>query len=75
MIVIIEDGNSVTSKLQNHPPHKHTSDIQGKQCALLACTICFPISDQVMFLWEFSFCFFISYAYMSMCLHLKGTIP
>ena len=30
----------------------------------LACTFYFPISDHVMFPREFSFCFFISYAYI-----------
>ena len=41
------------------------------------CTFCFPISDHVMPWWEFSFCFFISYAYICTCIrrHLKETIP
>ena len=33
----------------------------------LACTFCIPISDHVMFSWEFFFCLFISYAYMCTC--------
>ena len=38
---------------------------------------CFPISDHVMPKWEFSFCFFISYADICTCIrrHLKETIP
>ena len=38
---------------------------------------CFPISDHVMPSWEFSFCFFIGYAYICSCIrrHLKETIP
>ena len=42
----------------------------------LACTFCFLISDQVMFSREFSFCFLISYSYISTSLrpHLKETV-
>ena len=42
----------------------------------LACTFCFPISDHVMFPREFSFCFYISYAYICKCRrrHLEGTV-
>ena len=32
--------------------------------------VCFPISDYVMFSWEFSFCLFISYAYVCTCIWL-----
>ena len=47
------------------------------QWTSLACTFCFPISDHVMPSREFSFCFFISYAYICTCIrqHLKETIP
>ena len=43
----------------------------------LACTSCFPISDQVKFRREFSFCFSISYAYRFTCVrqHLRETVP
>ena len=41
-----------------------------------ACTFCFPISDEMVFSWEFSFCLFTSYAYICTCIrrHLKETI-
>ena len=41
-----------------------------------ACTIRFPISDHVIFSWEFSFCLFTTYAYIRTCIrrHLKETI-
>ena len=47
------------------------------QLTSLACTFCFPISDNVMFSREFSFCVFISYAYIYTCIgrHLKETSP
>ena len=43
----------------------------------LACTFCFSISDHVMPSWEFTFFFFISYAYICTCIrrHLKESIP
>ena len=46
------------------------------QYTFLACTFCFPISDHVMFSWEFCFSFFTSYAnmYTSIRRHLKETI-
>ena len=40
------------------------------QRTFLACTFCFPTSDHVMFSWEFSFCLFISYAYICTCIRL-----
>ena len=43
---------------------------------LFACTFRFSISDHVMFPREFSFCFFISYSYISTCIrrHLKEAV-
>ena len=37
--------------------------------------ICFTISDHVMFPWEFSFCLFISYAYMCTCISNVKLFP
>ena len=48
------------------------------QWTSLACTFISPISDHVMFPREFSFCFFIRYAYICTCdiwRHLKETVP
>ena len=40
--------------------------------SLCSSMFCFPISDHMMFSWEFSFCFFITYCIWK---HLKETIP
>ena len=50
----------------------------AQKCAewtLLASTYCFPISDRVMFSWEFSFCL-LCYVYIFICIrwHLKEII-
>ena len=53
-------------KLKTNKMHKKMESWMG----LFRLQVFFPISDHVMFSWEFSFCLFISYAYVCTCIWL-----